>query len=119
MKKKTIAQEALDLLSPIPADKWCIGAYMKDDRMCALAHYAHRKHPEVEIKSETQFFVSPSILHDAANILEDHTRHYFWNHQDRDAGLADVNNGEVKSYFEREPKDRTISVLKDMIREGY
>lgn len=120
MKEKTIAQEALELLSPIPNNKWCVGEYISaDGKMCALAHYAHLKNPSIIIESHLQF-CRHGPLNDSIEDLDNITREFLRKEERMfSSSLADINNGEIKSYKQRGPRARTIAILKDMIKAGY
>ena len=113
---QTIAQQALDILTPIPVDHFITGKYSGNDGYngqfhCAMGffnlavnkndHPTYAVHSDVEFvlrKASREFIRSKGILGSADIIV--------------------VNDRPVGEYNESNPKDRVIHLLNDMIAAG-
>lgn len=108
---KVDATKALEILSPIPAEKFIIGSYQgyrDPSRGCALG-LIHMHFNPADAHGDLHGFgirqLSERFLVERYNIAED---------------IASVNNEDnINGYTEPVIKDRVIHLLKDMIEAGY
>jgi hypothetical protein len=109
---KTIAQEALELLEPIPAKEWIEGNYEEDGQSCALGWYAKKKYPK-GLKNGESFY-------DASLPLRVASEQFILNKYKLYRDIADVNNDtNTNNYKQKTIKNRVIALLKDMVKAGY
>ncbi len=117
--KQTICQEALQILEPIPENKWCIDQFQNlAGQCCAMGHlnkkWTSTAHYDIgksgELRYTTQRFLSSLGLtgYDIARVNNGET-------------LKDDNNIQRSNalYKSIGPKQRTILFLKDAIKYGY
>lgn len=106
----TKAQQALDILQPIPAEKWCRDKYITADgtQSCALGHIHLTADPSDAFGDLDGFglrHLSRIYLQETHEVLAD---------------ITSVNNNpEVNGYTESDVKDRVIHLLHDMVAAGY
>jgi len=109
------AQEALDLLLPIPAEDFITSEYTDGvSKCCAVGHIMR-----LTSGNPTDYSDSNCNDHFQHSIRETTETFNQEKHQvDRD--ISSVNNGtRVNGYTEPVIKDRVIHLLKDMVEAGY
>jgi hypothetical protein len=116
---KTLAQEAFELLSPIPAENWIMGEFTDGvSKCCGIGHYMRlrSRNPDDYSRSNCDDFELVGNC-DLRNIsLKFLSEKYGTEYEN----LATVNNsGSVNGYKEDNPKDRVLHLLRDMIEAGY
>ena len=110
---QTLAQRALDLLSPIPADQWTTKTYgfgpERPQKHCALGHLnllAGSKLASISNENLSEFELS-----DLTN--------RFLKSKGLTGDIVSVNDTtDVPGYTEDNPKDRIIHLLSDMVAVG-
>jgi hypothetical protein len=111
---ETIAQEALRLLSPIPAEDFITDAYSNGvDKCCGIGHYQRlKRNPnDYSLENCTDLFRGDLRESTYKFIMEKHGLFY---------DLSSVNNCEdINGYTQPEIKDRVIALLEDMVKAGY
>lgn len=114
--KKTIAQEAKELLSAVPADDFLVYRFSDNKgKCCVIGHWTRLRSSDPsnydsdnchdEYRSPLRS-ISTKFLEEVHNIVG--------------SNIATVNNGDdVNGYNEPEVKDRVLHLLDDMIAAGY
>lgn len=130
MTNKEILQDALNILEPIPADKWGRGMYYspKTDCFCGLGHYAY-----VKGSPKPYFNISALIVDSDGNIIPENKQMPVVSLPLRNASkealkilypnisrfadidISVINNFLFNKYNEPETKDRVIHFLKDAV----
>jgi len=128
MINKEILQDALNILEPIPANKWGEGMYYspKTDCFCALGHYSYAKG-----SPKPYFSISALIVDSDGNIIPENKQMPVVSLPLRNASkealkilypsapyfadISVINNFLFNKYNEPETKDRVIHFLKDAV----
>lgn len=111
------AQEALDLILPIPAENFIVGQFTnKVDKCCVVGHLTRLTSGQPENYSSEncsdQSFNAPIRVASQAFLTEKHGTSW--------SNIADVNNDpNINGYTEPVIKDRVVHLLKDMVEAGY
>lgn len=117
MPKETVAQEALRLLTPIPAEDFITGKFSDGrGKCCAIGHI---KRLQSNNPSDYSSFNCAEInrVHPIRSVSAVYLKdvHNAAPH----ANIASVNNNDINGYTEPVIKDRVIHLLNDMIAAGY
>ena len=115
--EETPAQEALRLLSSVPAEKYITHSFSdENNQCCAIGHYIRLKSGDPNNYSTencSDYFFNFSIREMSTNFI----KHQYGI---QGASIATVNNGNaVNGYSEPAIKDRVIHLLQDMVKAGY
>ena len=105
----TKAQEILDIISPIPAEEFCVGEFENiHGQSCFIGHI--NRHFEASADDDYNGFGARQL-----------TKRYFTEKHDlmNCSGVTVNNSPDVNGYNEPEIKDRIIHLLNDMIAAGY
>lgn len=115
-KKETVAQEALRLLSKVPATKWTVDNYTDDvGKCCALGHLSRLKS-----KKPKDFSYANCAVESTEFPIRKLTREFLVKKYRTVSDIVDVNDKEtVNGYNQSNPKARVIACLKDMVKEGF
>lgn len=101
------AQQILDLISPIPADKFTTYFFVEDDKHCVAGHVI--KHLNTHIKlQQNQDYYSVSL-----NKIRD----ILWDRKIGGYSLVNTNNNSSPAFPQDNPKDRCIAWLNMAIEE--
>lgn len=114
MKKIENAQQILDIISPIPAEDFCVNLYEDDGKRCFLGHI----HNALAEPDDTDWVRDCGDYNGyGARQL---TQRFLKEVHGLDANGADVNNEiDVNGYNQPEIKDRVMAMLNDMVAKGY
>lgn len=108
---KTIAQEAKDILSPIPEDKWITHLFTDEiDSCCGMGHY--NRH----VNGRPHLYWNSNCNHSEK---DDDLRRESRKFLNGKGDIASVNNGNVPAYPQPTPYARVMALLNDMIEAGY
>lgn len=114
------AQQALDLLSSIPADNFIEKTYANPvTKCCCTTGHLTR------IRSKFPDNYSPQscsyvLMNDTeVDILVDTTREFLGNYEGIKGSIISINDCCIGKYQEDNPKDRVIHLLTDMVAAGY
>lgn len=115
MDQITKAQEILDIISPIPADKFITGKFgywdnPENGQSCFIGHINRALNPDGSPFGNHQGFGARQLTQKFLGEV-----HNLW-----DCDGADVNNEDfINGYNEPEIKDRIMHLLNDMVKAGY
>lgn len=115
MKLETITQEALRLVSKVPAKEF-ITNNLSDlkNKCCFVGHYARLKSDNPN-NYETQMIDNKN-----RNELVRITKIFIKNKYNENASMIQVNDtSKVNNYNQKGIKARGIALLKDMVKAGY
>lgn len=113
--EKTIAQEALEILEPIPHDQWTTDMYHNEDQTqcCAIGHFNRAKSGKPDYSEAEALLREKSYKFLTASGIIIPTKY-------ATIDIVSVNDDDfIKGYNEDNPKDRVIHLLKDMVEAGY
>jgi len=115
-ENETIAQKAYRLLSPIPAEQWCVGYYSNEKRQCcAIGHWTRLHSADPNDYSEDNCWEN-----DSDNLRKVTQEYMSEKHGYTYVDIAAVNNdSQWNGYNEPVTKDRVMHLLTDMIAAGY
>lgn len=115
---ETVAQEALRLLAPIPAEAFIAGQFGNSEgKCCAIGHYVRlkSKNPNDFTEDNCRDFGTEWVklrVESGVFLKKVHSLQGY--------DLPDVNNdSDINGYTEPVIKDRVIHCLKDMVKAGY
>lgn len=114
---QTIGQLALELLSPIPEEKFITGVFTnRSDSCCALGHFHRLTSPNPKDYSLWNC-INP---HEGLDLRSVTAKFLRKTHNTGGLDIAIVNNKpDVNGYTEEDPKSRVIHLLQDMVKAGY
>jgi hypothetical protein len=109
--KITNAQQILDIIRPIPAEKFCRNKYIDEDgRSCFLGHIHLTLAPDEGNWKGDEYGYGARQL----------TRRFMLEKHGMNVDGTDVNNDpDYNGYTEPEVKDRVVHMLEDMVAAGY
>lgn len=116
---ETIAQEALTLLSAVPAERFQSDFFTDNvGKCCVIGHYNRLKSLDPNDYSQR---LSDWTEHSPGNALRNASAVYLSkNLHFVNIDISSVNNSEsINGYTEPEIKDRVIHLLEDMVKAGY
>lgn len=120
-ENETVAQKALRLLSPIPADQWCTDKYSDGVNSCCARGHLNRLTSPFDPNNYSRD--SCGVGWGNTPILTTAVREFFekqYNIKEFFELLAAVNDdNDIAIYTEETPKDRVIHLLTDMVAAGY
>lgn len=117
-KDKTIAQEALELLEPIPHDKWTSLHYWDGRDCCCLIGHIRRL-SSVDPTDYERSLRDTKFSYDFRQIANRYLCKVVLVGENEGIGAYSVNDTqEVNGYNEPEIKDRVIHFIKDMVNAG-
>lgn len=106
---------ALELLSPIPDDDFIMHRFTNyKDRCCAIGHLNR-----LLSDNPKDYTNSPTTTSEEMIVFREKTMDYMINKHSSNSDIAGVNNGYDLKYNQSTPKERTITLLKDMIEDGW
>ena len=120
--EKTLAQEALELLSSVPAEDFIVDKFTDGNgKCCAIGHYLRLKgNNPYDYNYEN---CNDDYTDDCTNkkrSFRNLTRKFIKEKHDTYDDVASVNNDPfINGYTEPVVKDRVIHLLKDMVEAGY
>lgn len=119
MPKETVAQEALRLLIPIPAEDFITDKFTDEEgKCCAIGHIKRLKSYDPSNYSSdncSDMFTEDAAIRTASVKYLRDVHNAAWS-----ANIASVNNNnDINGYTEPVIKDRVIHLLNDMIAAGY
>lgn len=121
MPKIEKAQQALDIIKPIPAEKFITWVYGKrDGSSCVLGHIHRALSPNgsEDFSGDSDGFGLRELS--KAYVNTHHPEIKQESRFNKEIDIADVNNwAEYNGWKESEIKDRVVHFLEDMVAAGY
>lgn len=115
------AQQALDLLSPIPSEAFCVKEFGNPDtqQCCSIGHL--QRLASINPQNYSPYHCSDDMDHSIRRATRDYfysldlTGHIYGNLN----SFAGVNNAPSELYPQDKPKERIVALLTDMIKAGF
>ena len=111
------AIKALEMLSPIPEDEFIRYRFSDFISKCCVVGHLNR----LTSKDSQDYEDHPMVTRENVRNFRENTRKYLFQYKNMSDGedIADINNSETDAYDQETQKDRIITLLKDMIEDGW
>lgn len=115
------AQEALTLLSAVPADDFITDSFSdRVSKCCGIGHLQRLTSEDPSDYSFKNCTDRPYFMADGTNDIRMSSKSYIEKAHNHSAGIEHVNNGDhINGYNEPAIKDRVLHLLTDMVAAGY